>query len=94
MDWPLEAAALAALDDDEHVRRFQELVRLELPFMTAGLDRLGLRYAAGRQFYHGGRGDARAVFQAMQQEHVIVRPLNGVPVAPARADQPVHLSGE
>ncbi len=55
MDW-LWRRRVGRLDDDEHVRRFQELVRSELPFMTAGLDRLGLRYAAGRQFYHGGRG--------------------------------------
>ncbi len=71
-------AALAALDDDEHVRRFQELVRSELPFMTAGLDRLGLRYVPPvANFIMVDVGDARAVFQAMQQEHVIVRPLNG-----------------
>ncbi len=71
-------AALAALDDDEHVRRFQELVRTELPFMMAGLDRLGLSYVPSEvNFIMVDVGDGRAVFQAMQREHVIVRPLNG-----------------
>ncbi len=72
------AAALAALDDDEHLRRFQELVRTELPFMMAGLDRLGLTYVPSvANFLMVDVGDGRAVFKAMQKELVIVRPLNG-----------------
>ncbi|MGI6088136.1 MAG: histidinol-phosphate transaminase [Kiritimatiellia bacterium] len=71
-------AALAALDDDEHVQRFQELLRTELPFMTAGLDRLDLSYVPPTvNFIMVDVGDGREVFQAMQREHVIVRPLNG-----------------
>lgn len=71
-------AALAALDDDEHVRRFRNLVRTEKAFMTAGLERLGLEYVPSvANFLMVDVGDGRRVFNELQKELVIVRPLNG-----------------
>ena len=69
-------AALAALDDDEHVQQFQELLRTELPFMTVGLDRLDLSYMPPTvNFIMVDVGDG-VVFRPCSGR-VIIRPLNG-----------------
>ncbi|MCA1809977.1 MAG: histidinol-phosphate transaminase [Kiritimatiellia bacterium] len=75
---PSMVAAMAALEDHEHVGRFQELIKSELPFMEQGLRRLGLAYVPSvANFLMVDVGDGEAVFHELQRELVIVRPLTG-----------------
>lgn len=72
------AAAAAALDDDEFVRRSYELNRAGLRTITAGLERLGLAYIPScGNFVSFKVGDANAVFQRLLARGVIVRPVAG-----------------
>ena len=71
-----EAAALAALDDDEHVRRSRELNAAGADFLTRELEALGHRVwpsDANFLLVEAGVG----VADALLQEGVIVRPLGG-----------------
>lgn len=72
------AAALAALDDEEHVRRTRVLVRDGMAFFEASCRSMGLRCVHGvANFLLVEVGNGRAVFEAMQREGVIVRPVDG-----------------
>ncbi len=46
-----QEAALAAVNDDDHIRRTRELVRVEKAFLGSQLERLGLRYIAEQGCY-------------------------------------------
>jgi histidinol-phosphate aminotransferase len=73
-----QAAALAALDDEEHVERTRQLVRDEYAFLCSELDRLGLNYVPSvANFMLVEVGDGRAVFEALQRRRAIVRPMQG-----------------
>jgi histidinol-phosphate aminotransferase len=72
-------AALAALEDEEHVTRSRTLNQQEMAVVQAGLETLGLRplpSEANFLYVDVGR-DGRAVFEALLREGVIVRHLDG-----------------
>ena len=71
-------AALAALEDESHVRKIRKLIHKELAFFERHLVRMGLRYVPSKvNFLLVDVGEGRKVFQALQQERVIVRPMDG-----------------
>ncbi len=72
-----QAAAVAALSDDEHVERTRALVREGLACFEAAFKRLGLAYVpsvANFILVEVGRG--REVFDALQRAGIIVRPMD------------------
>jgi histidinol-phosphate aminotransferase len=72
------AAAAAALDDHEFVRRSYELNATGMRQITQGLDKLGLSYIPSfGNFLSVNVGDATKVFQQLLRRGVIVRPVAG-----------------
>jgi histidinol-phosphate aminotransferase len=72
-----QAAAMAALDDNEHLRLSIESNAREMRFLTAELDARGIRYTpsvANFVLIDTGR-DCNADFQRLLHEGVIVRPM-------------------
>lgn len=72
-----QAAALAALDDEDHVRRTRELVTDGLHYLTGEFENMGLPYVpsvANFILVQVGRG--REAFEAMRRRGVIVRPVD------------------
>ncbi len=73
-----QAAALAALDDADHVRRSRELNAAGLRFWQAALDEAGIEYVpSAANFVLVRVGDGGRVFTEMQRRGVIVRPMGG-----------------
>jgi histidinol-phosphate aminotransferase len=73
-----QAGALAALDDEDHVRRTQRNNLDGLRFLGEGLAALGLETVPSHaNFVLAKVGDGRGVFQSLQKQGVIVRPLGG-----------------
>jgi histidinol-phosphate aminotransferase len=86
-----QAAALAALGDDEHVRRTVELNEEGKRYLYGELDRLGVRYYpthANFIYMETGR-DARGLYELMLKDGVIVRP-----VGPEQIRVTIGLPGE
>lgn len=80
-----QVAALAALDDVEHVRRSVEMNRRGLEVFACELPRLGLRYVPsyGNFVFVETGNDAQQDYKALLKQGVIVRPLGfmGLPRA-------------
>lgn len=75
---PALAAAEAALDDAEFVRRTREVNAAGISQLTAGLARLGYEIIDGRANFLAARvPDAEQAFTKLQRAGVIVRPLAG-----------------
>ena len=73
-----QAAALAALGDDDHVARTRRMVAEGLAQLGAGFDRLGLPYVPSHaNFVLVRTGAGRQVCAALQQRKVIARPVDG-----------------
>jgi len=73
-----QAAALAALDDVEHVERTRRMVAAGLAQWERGCRRLGLETVPSvANFLLVKVGEGRAVFEALQRRRVIVRPMDG-----------------
>lgn len=73
-----QAGALAALDDTEHVRRTRENNARGLQFFSEAFRRMKLEFipsSANFVLVHVGEG--QRVFEAMQKQGVIVRPMGG-----------------
>jgi histidinol-phosphate aminotransferase len=75
-----QAAGIAALGDDEHVRRGRALVAAERPFLSAGLRALGAAvWPSQANFVLAelpGR-DGTALFDGLLRQGVVVRPIGG-----------------
>ncbi|MBN1671703.1 MAG: histidinol-phosphate transaminase [Kiritimatiellae bacterium] len=72
------AAAQAALRDEAHVEQTRKLVRDELAFYADSLAQARIAYVPSvANFLLAKVGDGRKVFEAMQREGVIVRPMDG-----------------
>lgn len=71
------AAALAALDDADHLRKSVELNRAGMAQLRAGCDALGVRHlpSAGNFVLIDCGRPAPAVYEAMLRQGVIVRPV-------------------
>lgn len=71
-----QAAALAAMDDTEHMQRTREVNREGRAFLQASFGELGLEYVPSKaNFVLVKVGDGQAVFAAMLREGVIVRSM-------------------
>lgn len=71
------AAALAALEDEAHVRKTRKLIVEGLSFFEDQLSRMGIPYVPSVvNFLLVEVGQGRKFFQAMQKEGVIVRPMD------------------
>jgi histidinol-phosphate aminotransferase len=72
-----QAAALAALDDEDHVARTRAMTIAGLAQLEAGCARLGLACVPSRaNFILVKVGDGRTVFGKLQRRGVIVRPVD------------------
>jgi len=72
------AAAAAALDDDDFVRRSRNLNDAGMAQITAGVQALGLDYIPSYGNFVSVRvGDAGAIYQKLLKQGVIVRPVAG-----------------
>ena len=73
-----QAAALAAVDDEDFVRRTLETVWSGLDFLYAEMARLGLNYTPSQAnfFLIEVPVDAKIVFEAMLRKGVIIRAMN------------------
>lgn len=70
------AAATAALEDDDFVRRSRELNDAGMAQITAGVKQLGLDYIpSSGNFVSVQVGDAAAIYQGLLKQGVIVRPV-------------------
>jgi histidinol-phosphate aminotransferase len=75
----VQAAGIAALDDEEHVRRSRALVASERPFLSEGLRALGatvLPSQANFVLADVGRPGGE-IFEPLLREGVVVRPIGG-----------------
>jgi histidinol-phosphate aminotransferase len=73
-----QAAALAALDDDEHVARTRANNQRGLRFFEQGFRRLGLKFVpSAANFILVCMGDGQRAFKELQKLGVIVRPMGG-----------------
>jgi len=73
-----QAAAMAALDDEAHMQRSLKLVEEGLAFFARELDALDIPYVpSSANFILVRTGNGREICAALQQRHVITRPMNG-----------------
>jgi len=71
-----QVAALAALDDDEHVENTRRCNRDGMAFLRAQCDRLGLVHIPSwANFLMVRVGNGKRVYEALLREGVIVRPM-------------------
>jgi histidinol-phosphate aminotransferase len=77
-----QAAAAAALQDDDFVRRTNELNQRGMQQITAGLSRLGLSYIPSYGNFVSFRiGGATAMYRRLLELGVIVRPISNYDMA-------------
>lgn len=75
---PAQVGALAALDDEEHVLRTRANNTAGLKWFEDGFRALGLEFIpSAANFILVKVGKGQAVFEAMQKQGVIVRPMGG-----------------
>jgi histidinol-phosphate aminotransferase len=73
-----QAAALAALDDQEHLQRTRQNNTRGLEFFRRELRALGLEFIpSSANFICARVGDGQRVFDALQRRGIIVRPMAG-----------------
>jgi len=73
-----QAGAQAALDDDKHILRTRENNRLGLRFFAESLKTLNLEFVpSAANFILVRVGDGQRVFETIQKQGVIVRPMGG-----------------
>ncbi len=75
-----QAAGIAALADEEHLRKSRALVQSERPFLARGLEALGAAVlpSQGNFVFADFPGHAgKALFEALLREAVVVRPMGG-----------------
>ncbi|MFZ2447926.1 MAG: histidinol-phosphate transaminase [Syntrophobacteraceae bacterium] len=72
-----QAAALAALDDDDFLRRSQEITWAGLEYLYAEMEKLGLKYFPSQAnfFLIEMPRDAKSVFEDMLHRGVIIRSM-------------------
>jgi histidinol-phosphate aminotransferase len=74
-----QVGALAALEDDEHLRASVENNRAGLSTLYTRLDRMGIRYTrtqANFLLVHLPGGDGQSVYERLLRKGVIVRPMD------------------
>lgn len=74
----IQAGALAALDDADHIKSTREQNRVGLAYYTRELAALGLEIIpSAANFIMARVGSGQAVFEALQRRGVITRPMGG-----------------
>jgi histidinol-phosphate aminotransferase len=74
----IQAGAIAALDDEEHLTRTRRNNQEGLRFYSGTLRELNLEFASSAANFVLVRvGDGQKVFEAMQRQGVITRPMGG-----------------
>jgi histidinol-phosphate aminotransferase len=75
---PAQVAALAAMDDDDHVQNTLRVNTRGMAYLEREFKRLGIDYVASHaNFILAEVGDGRAVYDRLLQLGVIVRPMGG-----------------
>lgn len=75
---PAQAGAIAALDDDDHVRRTLETNAAGIEYLEREFRRLGIGFVPTHaNFILAEVGDGRAIFDRLLRMGVIVRPAGG-----------------
>jgi len=78
LNLPAQMAALAALEDDEHVRKTRDNNFAGLRFYEESFRKAGLEYVpSAANFILVRVKEGQWVFEAMQRQGVIVRPMGG-----------------
>lgn len=78
LNLPAQTAALAALDDEEHVRKTRANNFTGLTFFERNLREMGIEFVrSAANFILVKVGEGQRVFEAMQRQGVIVRPMGG-----------------
>ncbi len=74
-----QVAALAALEDEQHVAESRRLNNEGKEFLYKEFDSMGIRYllTEANFIYFQAGNDGRAIFDAMLREGVIIRHING-----------------
>jgi len=73
-----QAGALAALEDTKHVERTKKITARGLRFYARAFRKLGLEFVrSSANFILVRVGEGQAIFDAMQKQGVIVRPMGG-----------------
>lgn len=73
-----QIAALAALHDDEFVKRTRKMIAEGLEYLVKSFEKMGLSYVPSvTNFILVKVGKGRQVFQGLQRKKVIVRPMDG-----------------
>lgn len=73
-----QAAALAALEDEEHLVSAREMISQGLAFLEKACHQMGLEFVPSvTNFMLIKTGHGRDVFHALQRKKVIVRPMDG-----------------
>lgn len=74
----VQAGALAALDDEEHLARTKKNNKQGLDYFSAELKKLDLEFApSAANFVLVRVGNGQAIFEKMQKQGVITRPMGG-----------------
>jgi histidinol-phosphate aminotransferase len=74
----VQAAALAALDDQEHIARTRQGTREGRAWLESALTEMGLKVVpSAANFVLVQVGNGAAVFDALQRRGIIVRPMGG-----------------
>ncbi|MDP3939488.1 MAG: histidinol-phosphate transaminase [Deltaproteobacteria bacterium] len=79
VNWLAQVGALAALDDDAHLRVSVENNREQLARIYKALDAMGVRYTRSQANFlllHLPGGDGKAVYDRLLRRGVIVRPMD------------------
>ncbi len=74
-----QIAAVAALEDEEHVRQTLELNRRGQQYLYSEVDKLGLAYVPSQANFVliDLKVDAQPIFEKLLREGIVVRPLSG-----------------
>jgi histidinol-phosphate aminotransferase len=73
-----QAGALAALDDADHVQRTRQLNQEGLESLVRGFQQLSIEFVpSAANFVLARVGRGQAVFEALQRQGIIVRPMGG-----------------
>ena len=73
-----QAAALAALDDDEHLQQTRKVNKAGLKFFESEFEELGIEYVRSHaNFILAKVGDGQKMFLDLQKQGIITRPMSG-----------------
>jgi len=73
-----QVAALAALDDDEHLQQTREINKAGLKFFESAFESLGIKYIRSHaNFILAKVGNGQQTFLDLQNQGIIIRPMAG-----------------